>query len=70
MNNAVHSTPLTLSLSHFSHSLKMRRLSLLLMTLGFGLLLAFVYLFLKKVWEEEVDNLKQQTNLLLVMQRT
>ena len=36
------------------------------MTLGFGLLLAFVYLFLKKVWEEEVDNLKQQTNLLLV----
>jgi signal transduction histidine kinase len=36
------------------------------MSLGFGLLLAFVYLFLKKVWDDEVDNLKQQTNLLLV----
>ncbi|MBL7780727.1 MAG: HAMP domain-containing histidine kinase [Saprospiraceae bacterium] len=44
----------------------MRRLAILLITLGFGLLLAFVYLFLKKVWEDEVDSLKQQTNLLLV----
>jgi len=43
-----------------------QRLSILLMTLGFGLLLAFVYLFLKKVWDDEVDSLKQQTNLLLV----
>lgn len=43
-----------------------QRLSILLMTLGFGLLLAFVYLFLEKVWDDEVDSLKQETSLLLV----
>lgn len=43
-----------------------QRLAILLMTLGIGLLLAFVYLFLEKVWDDEVDKLKQETNLLLV----
>ncbi|MBK8426630.1 MAG: hypothetical protein IPL27_11935 [Lewinellaceae bacterium] len=43
-----------------------QRLAILLMTLGIGLLLAFVYLFLEKVWDDEVDKLKQDTNLLLV----
>ncbi len=43
-----------------------QRLAILLMTLGIGLLLVFVYLFLEKVWDDEVENLKQETNLLLV----
>jgi len=43
-----------------------QRLSIFLMTLGIGLLLTFVYLFLEKVWDDEVDKMKQDTNLLLV----
>ena len=47
-------------------TLNRQQLAILLMTLGIGLLLAFVYLFLEKVWDDEVEKLKQDTNLLLV----
>jgi signal transduction histidine kinase len=43
-----------------------QKLAVALMALGFGLLLAFVCLFLKNAWDDEMGKLKQGINLLLV----
>jgi signal transduction histidine kinase len=40
--------------------------AILLMTIGLALLGVFLWLFLKKTWEDEASNLRRETNLLFV----